>query len=61
MAKDKAAKGAPKKGDAVKIIAGEHAGKAGKLVHIRQATGSAHVNVDGEKTLVVGVKEIAAA
>jgi ribosomal protein L24 len=51
-----------KKGDAVKIISGEHEGEVGKLVHLRQATNSAHVQPDsGAPVRVVDAAAIAAA
>lgn len=60
--KAKGSKGAPKKGDAVKVIEGEHSGVAGKLVHIRKATSQAHVQPEnGAPVVVVGVDQIAAA
>jgi ribosomal protein L24 len=50
-----------KKGDQVKVIAGEHEGKTGTLKHIRQATGQAHVDQDGDRVIVVKADELAAA
>jgi len=50
-----------KKGDQVKVIAGEHEGKSGTLKHIRQATGQAHVAQEDDRVLVVAVADVAAA
>jgi len=50
------------KGDKVKITDGEHSGQLGKVVHLRAATGEAHVELaETGKTVNVPVADLAAA
>lgn len=48
------------KGDKVKIT-GEHEGQLGTVLHLRAATGTAHVELDGGKVVSVPVVDLAAA